>query len=163
MAAFASRMDDGKSLRCNLCSTYVTQKRFNMRTHLEGKHQMSNGYTCDLCSVATYKTKQEVNQHKRLCKNRPYWVQQLIKNAINLKQPMMPIFTRPGDHLRQQNRGREIRLQPLSDVCHPQKVQHAHPPGGNSWPERGLPVWYLLCRRQENTADLGQAQTDLWS
>ena len=67
--AYSERTSEGK-YACKLCRTHVTHKKYNMRTHLEGKHQMSSGYTCDLCAVAVYKTKQEVNQHKRICPSR---------------------------------------------------------------------------------------------
>lgn len=66
MAEYAERTLDGKYV-CKVCLTHVTHKKYNMRTHLEGKHHMSYGYACDLCSDVVYKTKQEVNQHKRMC------------------------------------------------------------------------------------------------
>ena len=76
VAEYAERTLDGKYV-CKVCLTHVTHKKYNMRTHLEGKHHMSSGYACDFCSVAVYKTKQEVNQHKRVCANRTqqnFWI-----------------------------------------------------------------------------------------
>ena len=67
VSLYSTRTSEG-SFACGLCS-YVTNKKFNMKTHVEGKHSMSSGYTCDLCNNATYKTKQEVNHHKRVCSN----------------------------------------------------------------------------------------------
>jgi len=69
VATYAERTADGK-FSCKLCLTHVTHKKYNMRTHLEGKHHLSAGYTCELCSLAVYKTKQELNQHKRSCAGR---------------------------------------------------------------------------------------------
>ena len=69
VAEYAERTLDGKYV-CKVCLTHVTHKKYNMRTHLEGKHHMSYGYACDLCSDVVYKTKQEVNQHKRMCAQR---------------------------------------------------------------------------------------------
>jgi len=66
VAEYAERTLDGRYV-CKVCLTHVTHKKYNMRTHLEGKHHMSYGYACDLCSDVVYKTKQEVNQHKRMC------------------------------------------------------------------------------------------------
>ena len=69
VAEYAERTLDGRYV-CKVCLTHVTHKKYNMRTHLEGKHHMSYGYACDLCSDVVYKTKQEVNQHKRMCVKR---------------------------------------------------------------------------------------------
>ena len=68
VATYSERTVHGK-FACKLCE-HVTHKKYNMKTHLDGKHGMSTGYTCDLCGVAVYKTKQEVNQHKRGCSSR---------------------------------------------------------------------------------------------
>merc|ERR1712183_1153663 len=50
---------------CNLCG-YVTRDKYNIRLHLEGKHQMSGGYQCDLCNKHI-KTKQSLTQHRLHC------------------------------------------------------------------------------------------------
>ena len=64
MASYADRTGEGK-LSCRLCQ-HITHKTYNMRVHLEGKHDLSAGYTCDICSVVK-KTKHLLHMHRLQC------------------------------------------------------------------------------------------------
>jgi len=59
------RAEDGKFV-CGLCtpsaSAYTTNKRYNMRTHLEAKHSLSRGYQCQHC-YKVLKTRNVLNSH----------------------------------------------------------------------------------------------------
>jgi len=51
---------------CKLCP-YAARDKYNMRLHLERKHNMSNyNYTCEKC-FEQHKTKQDLSQHRKLC------------------------------------------------------------------------------------------------
>jgi len=50
---------------CRLCG-YTARDKYNMRLHLERKHEMSNYYACDRCAKQL-KTKQDLSQHRKLC------------------------------------------------------------------------------------------------
>jgi len=61
----ADRLEDGR-LSCKLCR-HLTHKTYNMRLHLEGKHDgLSAGYLCDLCH-AVFKTKHLLRHHRLKC------------------------------------------------------------------------------------------------
>merc|ERR1712226_1538133 len=62
---YADRTEDSK-FSCKLCQ-YVARDKYNMRSHLDGKHMLSTGYTCDICCKSVQKTKQALNQHKHKC------------------------------------------------------------------------------------------------
>lgn len=64
VAAYSSRAGDGR-ISCTLCS-HVTHKAYNMRVHLEGKHKLSSGYSCDTCQVVKT-TSHLLHQHKKVC------------------------------------------------------------------------------------------------
>jgi len=60
----AVRSDDGKFV-CALCHAaepYITNKRYNMKTHLEAKHELSQGYQCPQC-FKVLKTRNVLNSH----------------------------------------------------------------------------------------------------
>ncbi len=65
VGTYASRTEEGR-LACSLCPTFVTHKRYNMRTHLEGVHGLTAGYRCNLCYVVK-KTQQTLDKHKLIC------------------------------------------------------------------------------------------------
>ena len=69
--SYASRTEDGK-LACSLCTTFVTHKKYNMRTHLEGVHDLTAGYQCDSCYVVK-KTQQTLDKHKLVCRSKMAW------------------------------------------------------------------------------------------
>lgn len=65
VGAYADRAADGK-LTCRLCH-HQTHKTYNMRLHLEGKHEgISAGYSCDLC-MAVMRTKHLLRHHRLKC------------------------------------------------------------------------------------------------
>ena len=66
MTTYASRTEEGK-FACSLCPTFVTHKKYNMRTHLEGIHDLSAGYQCDICYAVVKKTQQTLDKHKLIC------------------------------------------------------------------------------------------------
>jgi len=61
---YAAKTDDGK-FSCTLCS-YITRDKYNIRRHLDGKHDLTGGYQCDKC-YKQLKTKQSLSQHKLHC------------------------------------------------------------------------------------------------
>ena len=74
VSEYAERTGDGR-LFCKLCN-HTTHKTYNMRVHLEGKHNLSSGYSCDICHIVK-KTRHLLQQHKLVCSNKPlqYWSQ----------------------------------------------------------------------------------------
>jgi hypothetical protein len=62
---YAERTEESK-FRCRLC-LYLARDKYNMRSHLDGKHMLSSGYPCDICHSSVQKTKQALNQHKHKC------------------------------------------------------------------------------------------------
>ena len=62
---YAERTEESK-FRCRLCP-YLARDKYNMRSHLDGKHMLSSGYPCDICNSSVQKTKQALNQHKHKC------------------------------------------------------------------------------------------------
>jgi len=61
---YAMKTAEGR-LACRLCE-HVTHKTYNMRSHLEGKHQLG-GYQCDICYDSVSSTKQALYKHKLSC------------------------------------------------------------------------------------------------
>jgi len=69
VASYAVRQSDGR-WQCGLCQalpSYVTAKRYNMKTHLEAKHELSAGYQCPSCHSLTFKTRNALNNHRLNC------------------------------------------------------------------------------------------------
>ena len=62
---YAERTEESK-FSCRLC-LYLARDKYNMRSHLDGKHMLSSGYPCDICHSSVQKTKQALNQHKHKC------------------------------------------------------------------------------------------------
>ena len=62
---YADRTEDSK-YSCKLCG-YTARDKYNMRSHLDGKHMLSSGYPCDICHKSVQKTKQALNQHRHRC------------------------------------------------------------------------------------------------
>jgi len=62
--AFAEKLDSGK-YSCKLCG-FVTRDKYNIRWHLEGKHELGPGYECDICKQGL-KTKKQLTQHRLQC------------------------------------------------------------------------------------------------
>jgi len=53
---------------CRLCP-YSARDKYNIRLHLERKHELSSyNYTCDIC-FKQVKTKQDLSQHRRQCRS----------------------------------------------------------------------------------------------
>jgi len=65
---YAVKTAEGR-LACRLCE-HVTHKTYNMRSHLEGKHQLG-GYQCDICFDSVSSTKQALYKHKLSCPKLP--------------------------------------------------------------------------------------------
>ena len=65
VGTYATRTEEGR-LACTLCTTFITHKKYNMRTHLEGVHSLSNGYQCDSCFIVK-KTQQTLDKHRLVC------------------------------------------------------------------------------------------------
>jgi len=65
---YATKTAEGR-LACRLCE-HVTHKTYNMRSHLEGKHQLG-GYQCDICFDSVSSTKQALYKHKLSCPKLP--------------------------------------------------------------------------------------------
>ena len=65
---YAMKTAEGR-LACRLCE-HVTHKTYNMRSHLEGKHQLG-GYQCDICYDSVSSTKQALYKHKLSCPKLP--------------------------------------------------------------------------------------------
>ena len=42
-------------------------KRYNMKTHLEAKHALSQGYQCQICLNSSFKTRNALNNHRIGC------------------------------------------------------------------------------------------------
>jgi len=61
---YAEKTFNGK-YSCNLCG-FVSRDKYNIRIHIEGKHQLSSGYQCDQC-YKYLRTKQSLSQHKAHC------------------------------------------------------------------------------------------------
>ena len=64
VATYAARDEDGKYV-CTLCLAtppYSTAKSYNMKTHLQAKHDMSCGYQCQFC-FKIMKTRNVLNRH----------------------------------------------------------------------------------------------------
>jgi len=62
--SFAERIESGK-YGCRLCS-FAARDKYNIRLHIERKHDLSSGYQCPFCNKCV-KTKQDLSQHKSLC------------------------------------------------------------------------------------------------
>ena len=61
---YAVKIESGK-YSCKLCG-FVTRDKYNIRWHLEGKHELGAGYQCDKCKVVV-KTKKHLTQHRLHC------------------------------------------------------------------------------------------------
>merc|ERR1711974_496800 len=68
VGGYAERSGEGR-LFCKLCNL-STHKTYNMRIHLEGKRNLSSGYSCDICQTVK-KTRHLLQQHKLVCGNKP--------------------------------------------------------------------------------------------
>jgi len=69
VASYAARQSDGR-WQCGLClasQPYITAKRYNMKTHLEAKHELSAGYQCPSCQSSAFKTRNALNNHRLNC------------------------------------------------------------------------------------------------
>merc|ERR1712013_681853 len=62
--SFAERIERGKYV-CKLCE-FAARDKYNIRLHIERKHDLSSGYQCPFCNKCV-KTKQDLSQHKSLC------------------------------------------------------------------------------------------------
>jgi len=62
--AFAVRIESGK-YACRLCE-FAARDKYNIRLHIERKHDLSTGYQCPFCNKSV-KTKQDLSHHKSLC------------------------------------------------------------------------------------------------
>jgi len=62
--SYSSKLDNGK-YACRICGHLVRDK-YNIRLHLEGKHDLSVGYNCTQCHNV-FKTMQVLSQHKSQC------------------------------------------------------------------------------------------------
>ena len=67
--AYAEKIESGK-YSCKLCG-FVTRDKYNIRWHLEGKHELGAGYQCDICKQIV-KTKKHLTQHKLQCVKNSY-------------------------------------------------------------------------------------------
>ena len=58
----------GSGFQCGLCS-YTSERKYNMRLHLDGSHGLGWGrYQCDRCHQQL-KTQARLTQHKLVCSN----------------------------------------------------------------------------------------------
>ena len=64
--SYAAKMGNGK-YSCNLCG-FITRDKYNIRLHLEGKHELGSGYQCDKCKKYV-KTRKDLSEHKTKCIN----------------------------------------------------------------------------------------------
>jgi len=62
--SFAERIESGKYI-CRLCE-FAARDKYNIRLHIERKHDLSSGYQCPFCNKSV-KTKQDLSQHKSMC------------------------------------------------------------------------------------------------
>jgi len=58
--AHATRLENAK-YSCNLCG-FVARDKYNIRLHLEGKHELGSGYQCEKCKQ-TVKTRKDLSEH----------------------------------------------------------------------------------------------------
>jgi len=64
VSLYALKTENGK-YSCTLCG-WITRDKYNLRVHLEGKHDLSGGYNCDKC-YRQLRTKQSLAQHRLHC------------------------------------------------------------------------------------------------
>jgi len=69
VAIYAEKVPGGK-YACKICG-FVTRDKYNIRWHLEGKHELSTGYQCEKCKEHV-KTKKHLTQHRQHCGNTFY-------------------------------------------------------------------------------------------
>jgi hypothetical protein len=62
--SFAERIESGQYV-CKLCE-FAARDKYNIRLHIERKHDLSSGYQCPFCHRSV-KTKQDLSQHKSMC------------------------------------------------------------------------------------------------
>ena len=55
---------------------HLVRDKYNIRLHLEGKHDLSEGYTCTGCSNV-FKTMQVLSQHRSQCVFEKMKIQQI--------------------------------------------------------------------------------------
>jgi len=68
--AFAEKIERSGKYSCKLCG-FVTRDKYNIRWHLEGKHELGSGYECDICKKGL-KTKKQLTQHRLQCSRNNY-------------------------------------------------------------------------------------------
>jgi len=61
---YAERIESGK-YSCKICM-FTARDKYNIRLHIERKHELSSGYRCPYC-YKNVKTKQDLSQHKSVC------------------------------------------------------------------------------------------------
>jgi len=64
VGAYAEKLETGK-YACKLCG-FITRDKYNIRLHLEGKHQLGSGYQCNKCKKYV-KTRKDLSEHKMKC------------------------------------------------------------------------------------------------
>jgi len=64
--SYAAKMGNGK-YSCNVCG-FITRDKYNIRLHLEGKHELGSGYQCEKCKKYV-KTRKDLSEHKTKCIN----------------------------------------------------------------------------------------------
>ena len=67
--AYAVKIASGK-YSCKVCG-FVTRDKYNIRWHLEGKHELGAGYQCEKCKEVV-KTKKHLTQHRLHCGQNRY-------------------------------------------------------------------------------------------
>ena len=68
---YSVKTGDGK-FSCTLCD-YITRDKYNIRRHLDGKHDLTGGYRCEKC-FKQLNTKQSLSQHRLHCFQPAYWL-----------------------------------------------------------------------------------------
>lgn len=62
MASYSTRGEEAnRKYQCSLCE-YGARDKYNMRLHLERRHQLGHGYWCNLCGEHC-KTKADLSNH----------------------------------------------------------------------------------------------------
>jgi len=66
VTAYADKIDGGK-YSCKVCG-FITRDKYNIRLHLEGKHELGSGYKCNKCNKCV-KTRKDLSEHQLKCFN----------------------------------------------------------------------------------------------